>query len=36
MTSRKPGTMVVSLDLELAWGRFDQLPVVTLEHESRA
>jgi len=35
MTSRKPGTMVVSLDLELAWGRFDLLPLVTLEHESR-
>ncbi len=35
MTGRKPGTMVVSLDLELAWGRFDHLPLPILEHESR-
>jgi peptidoglycan/xylan/chitin deacetylase (PgdA/CDA1 family) len=35
MTVRKPGTMVVSLDLELAWGRFDHLPLPLLEHESR-
>jgi peptidoglycan/xylan/chitin deacetylase (PgdA/CDA1 family) len=35
MTVRKPGTMVVSLDLELAWGRFDHLPFLILEHESR-
>jgi peptidoglycan/xylan/chitin deacetylase (PgdA/CDA1 family) len=35
MTVRKPGTMVVSLDLELAWGRFDHLPLLILEHESR-
>lgn len=35
MTGRKPGTMVVSLDLELAWGRFDHLPLPLLEQESR-
>ena len=35
MTGRKPGTMVVSLDLELAWGRFDHLPLPMLENESR-
>ncbi|MGH7183875.1 MAG: polysaccharide deacetylase family protein [Nitrospiraceae bacterium] len=35
MTGRKPGTMVVSLDLELAWGRFDHIPLATLENESR-
>ncbi len=34
MTNRKPGTMVVSLDLELAWGRFDHHPLPILEHES--
>ena len=34
MTNRKPGTMVVSLDLELAWGRFDHYPLPILEHES--
>lgn len=28
------GTMVLSLDLELAWGRFDKLPVSTLETQS--
>jgi peptidoglycan/xylan/chitin deacetylase (PgdA/CDA1 family) len=27
--------MVVSLDLELAWGRFDHIPIPTLEHESK-
>ena len=26
--------MVVSLDLELAWGQFDVLPLATLEHKS--
>lgn len=28
------GTMVLSLDLELCWGRFDKLPVPTLEADS--
>src|SRR5437879_11734751 len=28
------GTMVLSLDLELCWGRFDKFPIAVLEAES--
>jgi hypothetical protein len=34
MTSRKPGTMVLSLDLELSWGWFDEIPIATLDAQS--
>ena len=32
--AHRHGTMVLSLDLELAWGQFDKLPVSTLETQS--
>ncbi len=34
MGDTRRGTMVISVDLELAWGRFDTMPVEVLEKES--
>jgi hypothetical protein len=34
MTTRKRGTMILSLDFELSWGWFDLLPIETLEAQS--
>lgn len=34
MIRSTPGTMVLSLDLELSWGRFDTLPITVLDAES--
>lgn len=34
MTGRNRGTMVLSLDFELSWGRFDKMPIDKLESDS--